>query len=165
MSYTRKSRVTRLNPNFELLTLNQFSKLAMTYWVGGALTIASIIIPLLFKVLDEITAAVIVGQILNLNAYCGMVALLFALLEALVKHKLAIFTLRKFWYLMLMSALIIINYFAVFPLLSKLRTNLADIANHIMRHSSVFNFWHSISSWILIALCLLGALYIIEPPG
>ncbi len=162
MRKVRSSRVSKLNPQFELLTLHQFSKLAMTYWVGGALTIASIIIPLLFKVLDEITAAVIVGQILNLNAYCGMVALFFALIDVMFNHKLAIFKLRKFWYIIAMAALITINYFAMFPILSRLRANLVDLANHILRHSNTFNFWHSLSSFLFIILCILGTLYIIE---
>ena len=46
-----------VNQKLEIISLYQFSKLAMTFWVGGTLTVGIVIIPLLFKTLDEITAA------------------------------------------------------------------------------------------------------------
>ena len=71
------------NPKFEIFTLRQISNLIMTYWIGGTLTIATVIIPLLFRNLDQITAANIAGQIFNINAYIDMSAIVVAMINTM----------------------------------------------------------------------------------
>jgi hypothetical protein len=134
----------------------------MTFWVGGTLTIGIVIIPLLFKTLDEVNAATITGQILNINAYIGIVALLLALIELGIHLKLNLLQSRKFWYALVMESVLIVNYFAIFPIIVELRTKLTDVTNRIIQHSSEFSFWHSISSILFLLTCILGALYMLE---
>jgi hypothetical protein len=131
-----------VNQKLEIISLYQFSKLAMTFWVGGTLTVGIVIIPLLFKTLDEITAAGLAGQILNINAYIGIVSLVLALLDVCFQARLSLLKSRKFWYIVTMEGLLIVNYFAIFPIIVELRTKLADVANHVIQHTSEFSFWH-----------------------
>lgn len=152
----------KLDQKFEIISIHQFSNIAMTFWVGGTLTIGSIIIPLLFKNLDEISAATIAGQIFNINAYIGMFALFFALLEVCLDYKLMVFHLRRFWYVVIMEVILFVNYFAVFPLIVKLRSGLADMTTRVFRHSQEFSLWHSVSSILFLISCILGTLYLLE---
>ena len=158
----RKKTRTSNNPHFELLSIAQFAKLAMTFWVGGTLTTGFIVVPLLFKSIDEISAATIAGQLFNINAYIGIISLLLALVNEGIAHRLTLFTLRKFWYIIAMMAILVINYFAIFPIIVRLRTKLLDLANHVIIHSSSFNFWHSLSAILFLIICALGVLYILE---
>jgi hypothetical protein len=121
-----------------------------------------VIIPLLFKTLDEVNAATITGEILNINAYIGIVALLLALIELGIHLKLNLLQSRKFWYALVMESVLIVNYFAIFPIIVELRTKLTDVTNRIIQHSSEFSFWHSISSILFLLTCILGALYMLE---
>ncbi len=151
-----------VNQKFEIISLYQFSKLAMTFWVGGTLTIGIVIIPLLFKTLDEITAAGLAGQILNINAYIGIISLVLALCDVCFQARLSLLKSRKFWYIIVMEGLLIINYFTVFPIIVELRSKLADVANHVIQHTNEFSFWHSVSAIMFLIICILGTLYIVE---
>jgi len=159
-----KKKPTKITTNLplEIFSIAQLSKLGMTFWVGGTLTIGSIIIPLLFKMLDQITAATITGQILNLNAYIGIVAVFFAIIDSIIRYRLNTYRARKFWYLIIIEIILTINNFAIFPLIAKLRTKLADMAHHVIQTTPSFNFWHSISAGLFVITVILGLLYTIE---
>lgn len=157
-----KKQAKKSIQSLEILSVHQVTKLAMTFWVGGTLTVGCIIVPLLFKNLDEITAATIAGQIFNIIAYIGMVSLFMALIELVIDHKLQIIHLRKFWYVAFMETILFINYFAISPIIVKLRTKLTDITNRVFQHTTEFSFWHSVSSILFLISCILGVLYILE---
>lgn len=158
----RKKSATNPNAHLEILSISQFAKLAMTFWIGGTLTIGFIVVPLLFKSVDEISAATIAGQLFNINAYIGIISLMLALIHEGLSHRFTLFRLRKFWYIIAMLAILVINYFAIFPIIVELRSKLLDLANHVIIHSSSFNFWHSLSAILFIITCILGVLYILE---
>ncbi len=162
MAKITKKNALQINQKLELISIQQFSSIAMTFWVGGTLTIGLIVIPLLFKVLDEITAAGLAGQLLNINAYIGIVALFLALIDNCVQFKFNVISSRKFWYAIIMESILVINYFAIFPIIVNLRTKLTDMTNRVIQHSSEFSFWHSISSILFLITCVLGTLYILE---
>lgn len=157
-----KKNVSSVNQKLEIISIQQFSNVAMTFWVGGTLTTGLVVIPLLFKVLDEITAAGLAGQLLNINAYIGIVALFLAIIDNCVNYKFNVINSRKFWYSLVMESILIINYFAIFPIIVNLRTKLTDFTNRIIQHSSEFSFWHSISSILFLITCIIGVLYILE---
>ena len=157
-----KKNSLAVNPAFELLSIRQFSNLAMTFWVGGTLTIGSIIIPLLFRTLDEITAASLTGQILNINAYLGIVALSLAGLDISLRYKFKAPQLRAFWYIIILLAIIIVNYFAIFPIIAKFKTTLNQVTNVVIPHHNAFRFWHSISSILFLVSCILGIIYTLD---
>lgn len=157
-----KKNVSSVNQKLEIISTQQFSNVAMTFWVGGTLTTGLVVIPLLFKVLDEITAAGLAGQLLNINAYIGIVALFLAIIDNCVNYKFNVINSRKFWYALVMESILIINYFAIFPIIVNLRTKLTDFTNRIIQHSSEFSFWHSISSILFLITCIIGVLYILE---
>lgn len=154
--------VAKVDQSFEILSIHQFSNMTMTFWIGGTLTIGSIIVPLLFKNLDEITAATLAGQIFNINAYVGVVALFFALIEVCADYKLLVFHVRRFWYVVIMEIILFINYFAVFPIIVAIRSKLTDVTNHVFNKSTEFSVWHSVSSILFLISCILGIMYMLE---
>ncbi len=158
----KKKTKPPVSHKFDLLSIEQFSKLGMIFWVGGTITIGTVIIPLLFKALDQITAATLTGQILNINAYIGIIALIFAFFDTILHYKLTIFTVRKFWYIIAMELILVVNYFAIFPIIASLRVKLADVAHSVIHTTPSFNFWHSLSAVLFIITSILGVLYIIE---
>ena len=105
-----KSRILSNTNKKEIISIHQLSKIAMIYWIGGCLMIATVVFPMMFKVLDVVTAAQLVGSILNIVAYIGMVALFVALVEVIINHKLALLKTTRFWYILSMSSLLFFNY-------------------------------------------------------
>ena len=150
------------NPKFEIFTLRQISNLIMTYWIGGTLTIATVIIPLLFRNLDQITAANIAGQIFNINAYIGMSAIVVAMNNTISLNERNLIYIRKFWYALSMECILAINYFAVFPIIVTLRSKLIDATNKVFLSNNTFSMWHSLSTILFVLCCVFGILFIIE---
>lgn len=147
----------------DIISIHQFSKLAMTFWIGGSLMVALVIFPLLFRTLDQVTASDLVGQILNILAYIGIVSLVIAMIEVIINHKLSLLKTKRFWYIISMGSILIINYFAIFPLVYHLREKLSLVAHKIIAaQSNSFDFWHSLSSVLFILTCIIGLLYLIE---
>ncbi len=147
----------------EIISIHQFSKIAMTFWLGGTWMAGIVIFPLLFKTLDQITASALIGQILSIQAYIGIICLIIALIEVTVNHKLSLLTTKRFWYIISMFSILVINYFAIFPMVYRLREQLSHVAHQIISvQNNVFDFWHSLSAVMFIFICLLGVLYLIE---
>lgn len=147
----------------EIISIHQFSKLAMTFWLGGTWMAGIVIFPVLFKTLDQITASEVVGQILNIQAYIGVICLIIALVEVIINHKLSLFTTKRFWYIISMFSILIVNHFAIFSVLANLRVKLSTIAHKfIALQNNNFDFWHSLSAILFIFICVLGMLYLIE---
>lgn len=158
-----KAKQNVINHTREIVSIHQLSKIAMTFWLGGSWMTIVVIFPILFKALDQITASSIAGQILNLNAYIGIVCLIMAMFEVIINHKLSILKTKRFWYIISMSFILIINYFAIFPVIYNLRQRLSSVAHQIIAvQSNVFDFWHSLSALIFIATCILGILYLVD---
>lgn len=158
-----KPAVAVNNNKNEIISIHQFSKIAMTFWIGGSLMTATVIFPMLFKILDLVTASQLVGSILNIIAYIGVVCLLIALIEVIVNHKLKLVKTKRFWYILAMGSTLIVNYFAIFPIVARLRQQISNVAHQILSvQSNVFDFWHSLSAVTFVAGCILGVLYLIE---
>jgi hypothetical protein len=157
-------RITRnLPPRREIISIHQFSKIAMTFWIGGSCMLGLVIFPIIFKNVDQITASQIIGQSLNILAYIGIVCLLIALIEVIVNHKLALMKTKRFWYIISIASILIINYFAIFPIISRLRQHISEVVHQIISvQNNMFDFWHSFSAILFIITCILGVLYLIE---
>lgn len=150
-------------PDWEIVSIHQFSKIAMTFWLGGSWMLCLVMFPILFKTLDQITASELVGQILNIVAYIGIVCLSIALIEVIVIYKFSLAKSKNFWYIMLMTVILIINNFAIFPVIHNLRKKLAALAHQIISvQNNVFDFWHSFSAILFISICVIGVLYLLE---
>lgn len=151
------------NKKKEVISIHQFSKIAMTFWIGGSLMAATVIFPMLFKILDLVTASQLVGSILNIIAYIGVVCLLIAFIEVVVNHRLKLIKTKRFWYILAMGSTVIVNYFAIFPIIARLRQQISNVAHQIISvQSNVFDFWHSLSAVTFVVGCILGVLYLIE---
>jgi len=158
-----KSKVATPLARKEIISIHQFSKIAMTFWIGGSLMSALVLFPILFKTLDPVTASEIVGQLLNLLAYIGIVCLLIALIEVIINHKLALIKTKRFWYIIAMDSILIVNHFAIFPMVYRLGQHISEVAHQILSvQANVFDFWHSLSAVTFILSCILGVFYLIE---
>ena len=147
----------------EIISIHQFSKIAMTFWLGGIWMAGIVFFPLLFKTLDQITASGIVTQMLNIQAYIGLICLFIALIEVIINNKLSLLKTRRFWYIICMFSILVVNYFAIFPMISNLRAKLSQVAHQIVSvQNNVFDFWHSLSAVLYILICLIGMLYLID---
>ncbi|MBY0379809.1 MAG: hypothetical protein K2P99_05355, partial [Burkholderiales bacterium] len=105
----------------------------------------------------------LVGSILNIVAYIGMIALFVAVVEVIINHKLALLKTKRFWYILSMSSMLFINYFAIFPVVARFRQQISSLAHQIVAvQTNVFDFWHSLSALTFVIICIIGVLYLIE---
>ena len=147
----------------EIISIHQFSKIAMTFWLGGTWMAGIVIFPVLFKTLDQITASELVSQILNIQSYIGIICLIIAFIEVIVNHKLGLLATKRFWYIISMFSILVVEYFAIFPMISALKEKISSVAQELVSlQSNVFDFWHSFSAVLFILICFLGMLYLIE---
>lgn len=153
-----------LNPKkHDIISIYQFSKISITLYLGGIWTIGIVVLPLLFHTLDPITASELTSQILNITAYIGIIALIINLIDVIKNHKFALFKTKKFWYIIVMSSILIVNYFAIFPIVYNLRHKLSIIAHQVIAsQNNIFDFWHSLSAIFFIINCIIGILYLLE---
>ena len=162
-SPNKNKSVPKTGLEHEIISIYQFSKIAMTFWLGGSWMTATVIFPIIFDALDPVTAGNLSQQILHINAYIGIVCLGIALVEAIINHKFSLFKTKRLWYIIAMGLILMVNDFAIFPGLYKLRKNVATIAHKVINvQSSAFDFWHSFSAALFIITCILGVLYLID---
>ncbi len=147
----------------KIFSMHQLSKIVMSFWIGGSLMMAIVVFPLLFQVVDIVVASNLVGTILNILGYIGIVCLAVALIEVITNHKLSLFKTRRFWYIVSMGGILIINYFAIFPSIAKLKQQISSVAHQIIAvQDNLFDFWHSLSAITFIVVCIIGFLYLID---
>ncbi len=147
----------------EIISIHQFSKIAMTFWLGGTWMAGIVIFPVLFKTLDQITASELVSQILNIQSYIGIICLIIAFVEVIVNHRLALLATKRFWCILSMFSILVVEYFAIFPMIYTLREKISSVAQQLVSlQNNAFDFWHSFSAILFILTCFLGMLYLIE---
>jgi phage-related holin len=147
----------------EIVSIHQFSKIAMTFWLGGSWMIILVILPIIFKTLDQITASNVTGQILSINAYIGIVALIIALIEVMINHKFSLLKTKTFWYILAMGFTLLINHFAILPVIHNVKQKLSLVVHQVIAaQPNVFDFWHSLSVVLYAITCIIGVLFLIE---
>ena len=147
----------------KIFNIHQLSKIVMSFWIGGSLMMAIVVFPLLFQVVDIVVASNLVGTILNILGYIGIVCLTVALIEVIINHKLSLLKTRRFWYIVSMGGILIINYFAIFPSIAKLKQQISSVAHQVIAvQDNLFDFWHSLSAITFIVVCIIGFLYLID---
>lgn len=146
----------------EILSLKQLSKLSITFWVGGTLTIGVVLIPILLRVLDQITASVIIDQILTINAYIGIISLSIALINNFRINNFKMLKMRSFWYIITMQIILLINHFAVLPIVNNVRKKISLLANKVTVQYNWFEDWNSVSAVLFIITCIIAVFYVLE---
>lgn len=151
------------NLHGEIISIHQFSKIAMTFWLGGSWMTAAVIFPLILNALDPVTANNLFQEILHINAYIGIVCLGIALIEAIVNHKFSLLKSKRLWYILAMGLILFVNDFAIFSVIHKIKKDFSSIAHQMINvQNSTFDFWHSFSAVLFIITCILGVLYLID---
>ncbi len=165
---TKRSSKSRSDTNKfglerEIISIHQFSKIAMTFWLGGSWMTAAVIFPILLNILDPVTSNNIFEQILHINAYIGIVCLCIALIEAIINHKFSLLKSKRLWYILAMGLILFVNDFAVFPTIYRFKKDVATIAHKMIdMQNNTFDFWHSFSAILFIITCIVGVLYLID---
>lgn len=160
---SRTQQIINNKTKHEIISIQQFSKISMVFWIGGSSMTALVMFPLIFRTLDQITASYLAGQILNIIAYIGIISLSIALIETIINYKLSLVHTKRFWYIISMGTILVINHFAIFPIIHRFRKKISLAAHEIISiQSNVFDFWHSFSAILFIITCIIGLLYLIE---
>lgn len=154
----RKSKTT----SHKILSIHKISRMSTVFWMGGTISMICLFLPILFQSLDKINASHIAKQVLDINAYIGVLTLILAIIDLFIKRGTANLKIRSFWYLIAMLFLLVINFFAIYPFLETMKETLTNVANHVITQSNIFDFWHSISAIILIIIVILCILFLVE---
>lgn len=148
---------------YHYFNIYQISKIGMSLWLGGTVMSIGIILPIEFKMLDQITASIIASQVLNMIAYIGVICLAIALIEVTITYGKYTLKSKRFWYIFILIMILIIDYFAIFPSLYTIRGNISRAIHSVITPPrNVFNFWHSANALLFILISSTGVFYLLE---
>jgi len=131
-----------------------------TFWIGGLWVIGIIVTPVLFKMLDTVTAGMVAGKLFAAIAWVGLVCGVFLLVDNIWRHGVRGMKESAFWLIVGMLLCTVINHFAVTPIISELKLQMNHAAEGLF--GGGFATWHAISSLIYLVQSLMGLAYILR---
>lgn len=134
--------------------------IARTFWIGGMWVIGILVTPVLFSMLDKVTAGMVAGKLFSAIAWVGLVCGVFLLADYVWRHGARGVKEAPFWLLLGMLVCTLINHFAVSPIIADLKRQMNLAAEGLF--GGGFATWHAISSLIYLAQSLLALLYILR---
>ncbi|WP_043202188.1 DUF4149 domain-containing protein [Paraburkholderia acidipaludis] len=128
-------------------------------WVGSQLTIGYAVAPVLFALLERMTAGTVAAQLFRIEGWLGAVCgVLMLVLSNLLARRGALQYRRLRWLLVGMLMCVLVGYFALQPFMNALRVEAMnagmDIANS--PYASRFGMLHGVSSLFYLVESLLG---------
>lgn len=138
--------------------MNGLCAIAKTFWIGGLWVIGIIVAPVLFAMLDRVTAGMVAGKLFASIACLGLSCGAILLVDHMRRHGAAGIKRSGFWLVMAMLACTLINHFAVTPIISNLKMQINHAAEGLF--GGGFDTWHTISSLIYLLQSLLGLVYV-----
>ena len=140
--------------------MNGLRAIARTFWIGGLWVIGIIVTPVLFSALDNVTAGMVAGRLFASIAWVGLVCSVFLMAELVLRNGARALKSGAFWLLVGMLVCIIINHFAVTPIIAGLKAQMNHAAEGLF--GGGFATWHAISSLIYLVQSLMGLMYILS---
>lgn len=131
-----------------------------TLWVGGMWAIGFIAAPVLFRTFSSAAAGSAAGVMFTWMAWVGIVCGTFLLFNAIYNHGFRVVKTAPFWLILGMLLCTLANHFAVFPIISDLKSQASVAAKGVL--GGGFSTWHAISSLIYGVQCLLGLFLVIK---
>jgi hypothetical protein len=128
-------------------------------WVGSQLTIGYAVAPVLFALLERMTAGSVAAQLFRIEGWLGAVCGVLMLgLSNLLARRGAVQYRRLRWLLAGMLVCVLVGYFALQPFMNAMRVDAMnagmDIANS--PYASRFGMLHGVSSLFYLIESLLG---------
>lgn len=124
-------------------------------WVIGL-----VVAPVLFKMLDSMTAGMVAGKLFTAIAWVGLVCGVILLVDHVWRDGVKGLKEGGFWLIVGMLVCLIINQFAVSPMIVVLKQQMNHAAEGLF--GGGFATWHAISSLIYLVQSLMGLLYIVR---
>ncbi|MBA4706916.1 DUF4149 domain-containing protein [Aquitalea sp. FJL05] len=131
-----------------------------TFWIGGLWVIGLIVTPVLFKMLDTVTAGMVAGKLFAGIAWVGLVCGVFLLVDNVWRNGVRGMKESSFWLIVGMLLCTVINHFAVTPIIAELKLQMNHAAEGLF--GGGFATWHAISSLIYLVQSLMGLAYILR---
>lgn len=143
-------------------------RLLSAVWVGSLLTIGYAAAPVLFSLLDRMTAGSVAAELFRIEAIVGVVCgvLLLALSNQLVRRGFDEYR-RVRWIVSSMAGCVLIGYFALQPFMNAMRVAAME-AGVDVGHSTYarhFGMLHGVSSLFYLVESVLGLMLIWRLPA
>ncbi|WP_423370643.1 DUF4149 domain-containing protein [Burkholderia sp. LMG 32019] len=143
-------------------------RLLSAVWVGSLLTIGYAVAPVLFKMLERMTAGSVAAQLFRIEAILGVVCgvLLLALSNQQVRRGSSEYR-RVRWVVAAMVVCVLVGYFALQPFMNALRVAAMDAGTDIANspYASRFGMLHGVSSVFYLVESVLGLMLIWRLPA
>lgn len=134
--------------------------IARTLWIGGMWVVGIIVAPILFSALDNVTAGMVAGRLFAAIAWVGLVCGIFLLADYVLRYGARGLKQGGFWLLLGMLVCIVINHFAVTPIIASLKLQMNHAAEGLF--GGGFSTWHAISSLIYLLQSLMALVYLLR---
>ncbi|CAN0619679.1 DUF4149 domain-containing protein [Burkholderia multivorans] len=143
-------------------------RLLSAVWVGSLLTIGYAVAPVLFNLLERMTAGSVAARLFRIEATIGVVCgvLLLALANLLVRRGCDEYR-RLRWTLAAMVGCVLVGYFALQPFMNALRIAAQEAGTDVGHsvYASRFGMLHGISSLFYLVESVLGLMLIWKLPA
>jgi len=143
-------------------------RLLSAVWVGSLLTIGYAVAPVLFNLLERMTAGSVAARLFRIEAVVGVVCgvLLLALANLLVRRGCDEYR-RPRWILAAMVGCVLAGYFALQPFMNALRVAAQEAGTDVghSAYASRFGILHGVSSLFYLVESVLGLMLIWKLPA
>jgi len=134
--------------------------LALTVWAGALWTVGYLVAPVLFAILDKVSAGNVAARLFSLVTWTGVACgLVLIVLRGWVLPGARDWAL---WAVLLMLALAVAGHWGIEPLLADLRAKAAPLPVMESAERSAFALWHGVSAVLYLIQSLLAAAMVLR---
>jgi uncharacterized membrane protein len=132
-------------------------RLALTIWVGGMLVVGYIVVPVLFRTLeDRMLAGDIAGQLFSILSKVGLGCGLILLSVAIVRSSGDWYRVWQIWILLAMMSIILIGEYGLTPAMQAIKQSAGVALEKGTEAYQQFARLHGFSSVLFLVNSLLG---------
>jgi len=133
-------------------------KLLLTFWVGSMWFAGYVVAPVLFNMLDRVTAGNVAGQIFTISSYIGLLAGSLLLVSAVFNTSTGNRFGMRFRVLIVMLLIIVIGQFVLQPMMFELKQTGLEKGS---QSAIEFGRLHGVSSILFLINSLLGLVLVL----
>lgn len=132
-------------------------RLSLTIWVGGMLIVGYIVVPVLFRTLeDRMLAGDIAGQLFSILSKIGLGCAVILLLVAVMRTSLDWYRVWQVWVLVCMALIIMIGEYGLTPAMQEIKQSAGVALEKGTEAYQQFARLHGVSSVLFLANSLFG---------
>lgn len=142
--------------------LKNLNIIIATLWIGGLWTMLMVTIILFEKIPSSYIAGNLAADMFQFMNYFGFGSAIFIILTNFKLNRFKFLKESVFWILLLITSLILLNYFGIQPLLDSFKVD--ALPKEVMESvfADRFSTWHGIASISYLIECILGILLILK---